>query len=83
MAPTATPNTIKPISKVLAPNESRIAGVRAIQLASPIPDSAKIRNTALRHRTISLRVSSTTACSGATALVSEMPLAMVIGDSSG
>src|SRR5664279_4118624 len=82
MAPTATPKTIKPISNVLAPNESRIAGVRAIQLARPMPESAKITKTALRHRTISLRVSATATRSDAGVPVSGMPLAMVIGKSS-
>ena len=58
--PAASPKTIRPISNVLAPSASRMAGVRATQLAIPTPHSAKIRKTALRHATICGRVSGRT-----------------------
>ena len=47
---------MRPISNVLAPSASRIAGVRATQLAIPTPHNAKIRKTALRQATICGRV---------------------------
>ena len=47
--PNASPKTTRPICSVLAPSASRIAGVRAIQLAMPTPDIAKITKTAVRH----------------------------------
>ena len=55
--PAASPKTIRPIWKVLAPSASRMDGVRATQLAMPTPDSAKITKTALRQATICDRVS--------------------------
>lgn len=57
MEPAASPKTMSPISKVLAPSESRMAGVRATPLAIPTPHNAKIPKTALRRATICGRVS--------------------------